>query len=106
MESLKIALADVAEEETSGISYSTHIQDKGWTSESSNGNASGTIGQSKRLEAVKIRLTGDIAKQYSVYYRVDVQNVGWTNFVKDNEIAGTSGLAWRLEAVEIRLVKK
>lgn len=42
-----------------GIEYRSHVQGVGWESSwSSNGDTSGTTGQSKRIEVVQIRLTG------------------------------------------------
>lgn len=67
---------------------------------------SGTSGQAKRLEAIQIRLTGDMAEQYDVYYRVHAQSYGWLGWTSNGESAGTEGLSKRLEAIEIVLVKK
>ena len=41
-----------------------------------NGQLSGTSGKAKRLEAVKIRLTGEMKNKYDVYYRVHAQSYG------------------------------
>jgi len=38
-----------------------------------NGAASGTRGEGKRLEAIRIQLTGQLAQYYDVYYRVHAQ---------------------------------
>ena len=59
-------------EKKEDISYSTHVQDYGWQSEKSNGETSGTSGESKRLEAISIQLdnqsdyAGDITYQTHV----------------------------------------
>ena len=58
------------------------------------------------MEAVKIRLTGNLAKYYDIYYRAHVQGYGWLGWAKNGEKAGTEGLAKRLEAVQIVLVEK
>ena len=58
------------------------------------------------MEAIRIRLTGDVAKQYDVRYRVHVQNVGWTAWSYNGEVAGTEGKSLRIEAVEVQLVEK
>ncbi len=42
------------------------------------GKTCGTTGQSRQLEAVKIRLTGELAKHMDVWYRVHSANVGWS----------------------------
>lgn len=89
-----------------GISYSSHVQDIGWQDWKSNGDLSGTSNQSKRVEAIKIKLTGDVANYYDVYYRVHAQNYGWLDWAKNGEAAGTQGYSCRLEAIQIVLVKK
>ena len=66
----------------------------------------GTSGQSKRLEAIRIKLTGEMAKQYDIYYRVHSQEFGWLGWAKNGESAGTEGYSYRLEAIQIQLVKK
>ena len=60
----------------------------------------------KRLEAVEIKLTGDMEKYYDVWYRVHIQHHGWLGWAKNGESAGTEGYSYRLEAIQIQLVKK
>lgn len=84
------------------IQYTTHVQDYGWQAASVDGQTSGTEGESKRLEGVKIKLvnqpyTGDIE------YATHVQDYGWQNFVGNDSLAGTFGECKRLEAIKIRL---
>ena len=67
---------------------------------------SGTSGKSLRLEAIKIRLTGEMAKKYDIYYRVHCQNIGWMGWAKNGESAGTAGYSYRLEGINIMLVEK
>ena len=71
-----------------------------------NGAIAGTTGQSKGLEAIKIRLTGEISKQYDIEYRVYVEGKGWQDRKQNGEIAGTTGESRQIEAIEITLVKK
>lgn len=96
-----------------GVAYNTHIQNIGWqndvndsTTWKHDGEMSGTSGKSYRLEAIQIKLTGEEAANYSVYYRVHAQNVGWLGWAKDGEFAGTRGLSYRLEAIEIVVLPK
>ncbi len=89
------------------IEYRTHIENIGWENEWKKNNAmSGTSGRSLRLEAMQVRLTGEMAKHYDVYYRVHAQNIGWMNWAKNGEQAGTAGYAYRLEAMQVVLVEK
>ena len=83
-----------------------HVQDYGWLPFVKDNQLGGTTGQSKRAEAIKIRLTGEIANKYDVYYQVHVQDYGWLPYVKNGEIAGTTGKSKRMEAIKIKLVAK
>ena len=71
-----------------------------------NDDTSGTSGQSKRLEAIRIKLTDELAENYDIYYRVHAQSFGWLGWAKNGESAGTEGYSYRLEAIQIQLVKK
>ena len=64
------------------------------------------LGEGKRVEAIQINLTGEMANHYDIYYRVHAESYGWLDWAKNGESAGTEGLAKRLEAIEIVLVKK
>ena len=64
---------------------------------------SGTQGEAKRLEGIKIMLNN---QKYSgnIEYQTHIQSYGWeTTWKKNNEMSGTSGKAKRLEAIRIRL---
>ena len=58
------------------------------------------------MEAVRLKLTGELAEHYDIYYRVHSQSYGWLGWAKNGEIAGTAGLAKRMEAIQIKLVEK
>ena len=56
----------------------SHIQDIGWDDWKNEGIVSGTANGQKRMEAVKIRFTEELAQKYDIYYRVHAQNLdGW-----------------------------
>ena len=95
------------------IVYTTHVQSYGWQGDINNtntwcrdGQMSGTSGKAKRLEAICIALTGEMAEHYDVYYRVHAQSYGWLGWSKNGAPAGTAGLAKRLEGIQIVLVPK
>jgi uncharacterized protein YjdB len=70
------------------------------------GSIIGTTGRGLRLEAVQLKLTGNLASSYNLAYRVHVQNIGWMNWVSNGATAGTTGQALRIEAIQIRIAKK
>ena len=95
------------------IVYTTHVQSIGWQGNENNvntwfrdGQMAGTSGRAKRLEAIRIALTGEMAEHYDVYYRVHAQTYGWLVWAKNGEAAGTAGLSKRLEGIQIVLVPK
>ena len=87
-------------------SSNQQIQDIGWQEWKYDGDLSGTTGMAKRLEAIQIELTGDMASNYDVYYRVHVEGFGWLGWAKNGESAGTSGLSLRLEAIQVVMTAK
>ena len=85
------------------LKYSTHVQTYGWKGWSFDGEQSGTTGQAKRLEAIKIDFANS---KYAgkLRYKTHVQTYGWEdNWTKGGQIAGTTGQAKRLEAIQIEL---
>lgn len=86
-----------------GVKYKTYVQTYGDQKYVSNGQMSGTTGQSKRLEGIWIQLTDHEDLTGSVIYRTHVQSIGWQDWVQDNEMSGTTGKAKRLEAIQIKL---
>lgn len=103
-----VEVPQVQAKETEAIStphiiYRSRIQADGWQDEVQDGVTSGTVGKSKRLEALKIRLE-DQPYEGSVEYRSHVQRSGWeATWAKDDAISGTTGKGLRLEAIQIRL---
>jgi uncharacterized protein YjdB len=81
-----------------------HIQDIGWQDWKDSEEMAGTEGQSKRLEAIQIKLEN--TQDYSIEYRVHVQDIGWQDWVKDGKTSGTEGQSKRLEAIQIRIISK
>jgi len=82
------------------VSYKTHVQDIGWQSYVSNGEISGTSAQSKRLEAIQIKLENMAG---GIEYRTHVQDYGWMDWAADDALSGTNAQSKRLEAIQIRL---
>ena len=111
LEGIKITLSN--KDYSGSIRYTTHVQTYGWQGNPDNpdtwkkeGEMAGTSGQSKRLEAFCLKLTGDLEKNYDVYYRTHVQHFGWLGWAKNGEKCGSTGFSYRMEALQIVLVKK
>jgi len=64
----------------------------------SNGKKAGVSGKSKRVEALRIKLTGKIAKKYDVWYRAYAQKFRWTGWARNGAKVGTANYGYRLES--------
>lgn len=100
---LKVKL-ELPDNMSGSIEYQSYITPDGWLGAVQNDNSSGT--ENKNMEAVKIYLTGDIAKEYDVYYCIHVQNMGTLGWAKNGEVTGTIGYFRAIEGITIKLVLK
>lgn len=86
------------------INYATHVQTYGNQQFVSDGSFSGTYGEAKRLEAIRIQVNNEaLGVDGGVTYHTHVQKLGWQPWVSDGVVSGTTGQAKRLEAIEIKL---
>lgn len=84
------------------ITYSSHVKDKGWLNSVSNSSISGTVGEARRVEALKMSLSSSISG--NIEYQSHIQGTGWEpNWKKNGQISGTTGKAKSIEALKIRL---
>lgn len=99
---LNTAVASINSNQKTGITYRTHVQNVGWQGWRSDGQSSGTSGQSLRLEGIEIK-TDKLTYNLGIEYQTHVQNIGWQGFRSDGQTSGTYGQSLRLEAIQIRL---
>ena len=85
------------------MQYRAYNVDKQWSAWATSGFAGNT---SKRLEGMQVKLTGDLADQYDVYYRAYSQSAGWLDWAKNGATAGSTGYNLRLQAFQVKLVAK
>ena len=105
VEDLKVSILNPVED--GSVQINANVSGIGWQGwDTPSASEGGTTGQGRAVEAVRLRLTGSLAKDYDVYYRVHASNLGWMAWAKDGEEAGTTGMSCSLEAVQIKLIKK
>ena len=105
LEALKVEVLNA--EYSGSVEINAHVADIGWQGYSSpSASMGGTTGRAKQMEAVQLRLTGELAQKYDIWYRVHAADFGWMGWAKNGESAGSEGCAKRLEAVQVVLVKK
>ena len=107
LEDLKVSIDSSDYSDGSAVQVDAHVSGIGWQGwDTPSASEGGTTGQGRAVEAVRLRLTGSLAKDYDVSYRVHASNIGWMAWAKDGEEAGTTGMSCSLEAVQIKLIKK
>ncbi|WP_340689571.1 hypothetical protein [Enterococcus plantarum] len=83
------------------VSYRTHLQDFGWGNYVQSGQTSGSVGKSKRLEGIQVKLDPSVSG--NIQYKTHIQDIGWQGFKSNNALSGTTGKKKRLEAIQIKL---
>lgn len=105
VEDLKVGILNPVED--GSVQINANVSGIGWQGwDTPSASEGGTTGQGRAVEAVRLRLTGSLAKDYDAYYRVHASNIGWMAWAKDGGEAGTTGMSCSLEAVQIKLIKK
>lgn len=90
-----------------GVEYRSHIADVGWEDAwKTNHDISGTTGQARAVQAVQIRLSGEVSNYYDIAYRTYVFGIGWMKWAENGTTSGTEGLAIPIQAMQVRLVEK
>ena len=89
------------------IKYRVYVQKKGWTDWKTSGKKAGTTGKGLRIEGVRIELTGELAKHYTVVYSAYMQTYkGKQSWVSDGATAGTPGEGKRVEQIQIKILPR
>lgn len=84
------------------IDYSSHVMNIGWQVAAANNQVSGTVGQAKRIEAIKLSLVN--TSNGGIEYQTHIQDIGWEkNWKANGQISGTTGQKKQIEALRIRL---
>ncbi|MCI8292663.1 MAG: family 78 glycoside hydrolase catalytic domain [Hespellia sp.] len=116
IQAVKIELTGAAAQKWD-VYYRVYCQTYGWLDWAKNGQAAGTLGFSKRAEAIEVKLVkkggpapGETAvplkQKGELNYSVHCQTYGWMNTVTEGERAGTEGQAKRLESIKIAVNKE
>lgn len=86
------------------IEYDSYVIPNEWQGYVTSDKNSGISG--KNIESIRIKLTGELAKKYNIFYRTHVSNVGWMDWTSNGDISGTIGYFNRVEAIQVKLEKK
>lgn len=89
-----------AKAQAASVEYRAHVQNEGWQGYVKDGATAGTVGKSRAVEAVKIKLQGVAG---GISYQSHLKNVGWTSWVGNDAQSGTTGQSRDMEAIRIKL---
>ena len=98
--------AQVDSDISGSIEYRVHLSNIGWKDFVSDNALSGLENSSESIQAVQIRLTGDLAKYFDITYRVHVDNIGWLGWTKNGMSAGTTSCSLNVQAIQIAIRRK
>ncbi|MDR0482738.1 MAG: hypothetical protein LBH13_06240 [Cellulomonadaceae bacterium] len=103
---LEAMVLNVVNSPGSGIECSAKMEAKKWRGWVKAKSVCGVMGQGKRIEGVKLRLTGPLKNTHDVWYRVRTGGLGWHGWTRNGAFAGTTGWGRRIEQVQVRLQAK
>lgn len=87
-----------------GVKYQVHMAGVGWGPWVQNGQIAGTIGESRRIEAIRFDLIDKGDLDIYLHGNPQLENEGWTGFVPELEICGTVGESRKLEGIQLQLI--
>ncbi len=87
------------------VAYRVNLSGSGWLDWQSDAMEAGNTQGEMPLEAVAMKLTGDLAEHYDILYSV-LQSNQWTDWAKNGEEAGVSGAGLRVDGVRVSVVKR
>ena len=88
------------------IEYRVRGDGYSWTAWNTKNAKVGKYTKGKRIEEVQIRLTGELAEHYDIYYRTCVKNKGWLGWAKNGERSGTEKYKYYIMALQCIAVPK
>ena len=109
LEALRLVLSDASTGEPLGsdaLSVEAHVSNVGWQAAVGNGGTAGTTGQSRAVEALRVRLSADLSARYTVWYRVHSAEFGWLGWACDGADAGSAGYGRAVQAVQVAVLPK
>ena len=101
-----LAMTVVGSKYTGKIEYRARGAGYSWMTWNTNNGITGRAATGKRMEEIQIRLTGELAEHFDVYYRTCVKSKGWLGWAKNGESAGTEKYDYYIMALQCVVVPK
>lgn len=102
---MRASLANQPEGMSGTIAYKVNLSGSGWLDWVENTADSNPTDTDMPLEAISVKLTGQLEENYDIYYKV-LQNGAWTEWAMNGAEAGVSGVGQRIDGIRISTVSK
>ena len=102
---IRVTLHNQPSELSGTVAYQVNLSGSGWLDWQTDVAEAGGIEGAMPLEAIAMRLTGELAEYYDIFYSV-LQNNQWTDWVKNGQEAGASGVGLRVDGIRVSVVKR
>ena len=102
---IRVTLHNQPSDLSGTVAYQVNLSGSGWLDWQSDAAEAGDTEGAMPLEAVAMKLTGELAEYYDIFYSV-LQNNQWTDWVKNGQEAGTSGAGLRVDGIRVSVVKR
>lgn len=103
--SLKASVRNQPEGMTGTLACQVYVNGLNWLEWAENLKETGTTDTAAPMEAVRLKLTGQLAENYDVYYSV-LQAGVWTPWSKNEETAGLEGQGLMVNGIKVSIVTK
>lgn len=102
---IRATLHNQPKDMTGTITYKVNLSGSGWLDWVEDATASGGPDGEMPIEAISVKLTGELAEYYDVLYSV-LQDNAWTDWVRNGEEAGVPGAGLRVDGIRMSVVKQ
>lgn len=102
---MRTTLHNQPKDMTGTITYKVNLSGSGWLDWVEDAQESGNAAGEMPIEAISVKLTGELAEYYDVLYSV-LQDNAWTDWVRNGEEAGVSGAGMRVDGIRLSVVKQ
>ena len=102
---IRATLSNQPQDMTGTIIYKVNLSGFGWLDWTEDGGTAGAEDTGSPLEAVCMRLTGELSEYYNILYSV-LQDNSWSDWVENGEEAGVTGAGKRVDGIRISVVIK
>ena len=101
----KASLQNQPENMSGTVQYQVNLSGTGWLDWAENGAETGNASSNMPLEAIKVKLNGDLENHYDIYTKV-LSEGKWSDWVKNGGTAGRSGEGKHIDGVRIAITSK